>query len=230
MEKEYYPRQRLIDEPRSYGPISIVSVHPLAVVESVIGDKTRVWAWAHIMEGAEVGKNCNIGEHVFIEKGAAVGDNCILKNGVCVWENIILENNVFIASGVVFTNEKYTRSGYRREHLVTRIRKGATIGAGSVILPGLEIGEYATIGAGSVVTKSVRPYALVYGNPTEQHGWVCKCGVVLLINDLEKPYKAKGEYASFYICPECQKQYETIFDKMVCLLDDPDIILVERKL
>ena len=185
-----------LEQKHTWYPIEIVHIHPLAVVESVIGKGTRVWAWAHIMKGASVGKDCNIGEHVFIEKGAEVGDNCIIKNGVCIWENIIIENGVFVASGVVFTNEKYTRSGYRREHLVTRVKKGATIGAGSVILPGLEIGEYATVGAGSVVTESVIPHALAYGNPAAQHGWVCVCGVKLI----------KDAYA-IYNCPQCSVQF-----------------------
>lgn len=169
---------------------------PLALVEGEVGEGTRVWAWAHVMEGAKVGKNCNIGEHVFIEKGASIGDNCIIKNGVCVWENIIIEDDVFIASGVVFTNEKYTRSGYRREHLTTHVKKGATLGAGSVILPGLEIGGYATIGAGSIVTKSVISQALVYGNPTTQQGWVCECGIKLI-----------KDYYGFYNCSQCSARY-----------------------
>jgi len=195
LRKEYYPflgPQPLSSLQRLVNPY----IHSQALVEGEVGEGTRVWAWAHVMEGAKVGKNCNIGEHVFVEAGAIIGDNCIIKNGVQIWENIIIEDNVFIASGVVFTNEKYTRSGYRREHLTTYVKKGATIGAGAVILPGLEIGEYATIGAGSVVTVSVISNALVYGNPATQRGWVCSCGVKLI----------KDHY-DFYNCQECPKRY-----------------------
>lgn len=154
-------------------------IHSTAIVEGEVGDGTRVWGWSHIMEGAKVGTNCNIGEHCFIESGAVVGDNCIIKNGVCIWDKVVLDDGVFVASGTVFTNEKYTRSGYKREWENTYLRKGVTIGAGAIVLCGITIGEYATVGAGTFVLSNVKSQALVYGNPAHQHGWVCICGLKL---------------------------------------------------
>lgn len=173
-------------------------IHPQACVETNIGHGTRVWAWAHIMDGAQVGANCNIGEHCFIENGAVVGDNCIIKNGVQIWNHIIIENGVFVAAGTIFTNERYTRSGFPKQLEETHIKEGVTIGAGSIILCGLTIGRYATIGAGSLVVRNVKPYALVYGRPAEWHGdWMCVCGEKL----------SQGEKDYQYICA-CGREYQ----------------------
>ena len=163
-------------------------VHPTALAESrEIGAGTRVWAFSHILEGARVGENCNIGDHCFIESGAVVGDNVTLKNGNMVWEGVHLADGVFVGPNVFFTNDLHPRSprlpqaharyAEKEKWLVpTRIERGAALGAGAVILAGVTVGEYATVGAGAVVTKSVAPHALVVGNPARQIGWVCRCG------------------------------------------------------
>jgi len=161
--------------------------HPQALVESMhIGDDTRIWAFTHVMTGAIIGSNCNIGEHSFIESGAVIGDHVTIKNGNMIWEGITLEEGVFIGPGVIFTNDLFPRSPrmlfarerYRSNEWLaeTLVKQGATIGAGAVILPGKVIHEYAMVGAGSVVTRDVPPHALVVGNPSRPTGWVCKCG------------------------------------------------------
>jgi UDP-2-acetamido-3-amino-2,3-dideoxy-glucuronate N-acetyltransferase len=163
-------------------------IHPTALAESrEIGAGTRVWAFAHVLAGARVGTNCNIGDHCFIESGAVVGDNVTLKNGNMVWEGIQLGDGVFVGPNVFFTNDLHPRSPRlpqahgryedKAKWLVpTVIERGAALGAGAVILAGVTAGEYATVGAGAVVTKHVAPHALVVGNPARQVGWVCTCG------------------------------------------------------
>jgi acetyltransferase-like isoleucine patch superfamily enzyme len=168
--------------------VSKAYIHPTALAESrEIGAGTRVWAFTHILEGARVGDNCNIGDHCFIESGAVLDDNVTLKNGNMVWEGVHLADGVFVGPNVFFTNDLHPRSprlpqaqrryAEKRNWLVpTRIERGASLGAGAIILAGVKVGEYATVGAGAVVTKSVPSHALVVGNPARQVGWVCRCG------------------------------------------------------
>jgi len=141
--------------------------HALALVESSrIGDDTRIWAWAHILPEAVLGRNCNICDHTFIENDVVLGNNVTVKCGVYLWDGIIVEDDVFIGPAAVFSNDRYPRSGnrnYKQEKIV--LRRGCSIGAGAILLPGIEIGENAMVGAGAVVTKSVPAYALVVGNP-----------------------------------------------------------------
>ncbi|MBI4843173.1 MAG: N-acetyltransferase [Nitrospirae bacterium] len=154
-----------------------VFIHPSAVVESAdIGEGTRIWGWSHVMRGAKIGKNCNIGEHCFIENDVVIGDSCTIKNMTSVWDGILIEDNVFVGPSVVFTNDKYPRSRQEWEMSRTIVRRGASIGAGAVILCGIEIMPFAMIAAGAVVTKSAPPFTLVAGNPAEAKGHVCACG------------------------------------------------------
>lgn len=150
-------------------------IHPAAIVEvgSEIGEKTRVWAFAHILPGAKIGCDCNICDHVFIENDVVVGDRVTIKSGVQLWDGIQIENDVFIGPNATFTNDPFPRSKvYPEKYLKTIVRKSASIGANATILPGLEIGANAMVGAGSVVTSNVPPYAIVYGNPARIHGYV----------------------------------------------------------
>lgn len=155
-------------------------IHPNAIVESdKIGEGTRIWAFAHILKDAVVGKNCNICDNVFIETGAVVGNNVKIKNGVAVWDKVIIEDDVFIGPFAVFTNDINPRSFRKKnpeEFKKTILRRGVTIGANATIVCGITIGKYAFIGAGAVVTKDVPDYALVYGNPAKIKGYVCECG------------------------------------------------------
>jgi UDP-2-acetamido-3-amino-2,3-dideoxy-glucuronate N-acetyltransferase len=182
-------------------------IHPTALAESrEIGAGTRVWAFSHILAGARVGENCNIGDHCFIESGAVVGNNVTLKNGNMVWEGVHLADGVFVGPNVLFTNDLHPRSPRlpqaharyteKKQWLVpTRIERGAALGAGAVILAGVTIGEFSTVGAGAVVTKSVAPHALVVGNPARRIGWVCRCGEGLAF----RRRRAK--------CPQCGSSF-----------------------
>ncbi|WP_205350662.1 WxcM-like domain-containing protein [Vibrio cholerae] len=142
-------------------------IHELAICESKnIGEKTRVWAFAHILPGAVIGENCNICDGVFIENDVIVGNNVTIKCGVQLWDGLSIENDVFIGPNVTFTNDRAPRSKqYPDKFLRTMVRKEASIGANATILPGIEIGQGAMVGAGAVVTQSVPPYATVVGNP-----------------------------------------------------------------
>jgi len=148
--------------------------HPQALVESKrIGDNTKVWAFSHILTNAQVGKDCNICDHVFIENDVIVGDRVTLKCGVQLWDGIRIEDDVFIGPNATFTNDSFPRSKQHPEKfLETTIRKGASIGANATILPGLTIGRNAMIAAGAVVTGDVPPNAIVVGNPARIDGYV----------------------------------------------------------
>jgi acetyltransferase-like isoleucine patch superfamily enzyme len=159
----------------------------MALVDGSIGAGTAVWAFAHVQAGATVGVDCNVGEHCFIESGAVVGDRCTVKNGVAIWRGVTLEEGVFVGPGVVFTNDLRPRSP-RMPHVSARyeddrwlvpttVERGATIGAGAMILAGVVIGSFAMVGLGAVVTRDVPAHALVVGNPVRTVGFVCECGL-----------------------------------------------------
>jgi len=165
---------------------SKVFIHPQAIVEtSIIGEGTRIWAFAHVLKGARIGKNVNIGDHCFIENEVTIGNNVVIKNGISIWDKVIIENDVFLGPSVVFTNELFPRSSFPKGLEKTLIKNGATIGANTTLVTRITLGEYCTIGAGSVVTQDVSPFALMYGNPAKQKGWVCVCGLKLRFDDKE---------------------------------------------
>ncbi len=155
-------------------------VHPHALVETdKIGEGTRVWAFAHVMKGAIVGKNCNIGDHAFVESDVVVGDGVTIKNGVAVWDGVSLGDHVFVGPNAVFTNDRNPRAEIKKsrdQFVTTQVQEGASIGANATIVCGITIGRYAFVGAGSVVIRDVPAYALVVGNPARQIGFMCECG------------------------------------------------------
>ena len=148
--------------------------HPNALCESSqVGEGTRVWAFAHVLPGARIGRDCNICDHVFVENDVIVGDRVTLKCGVQLWDGIRLEDDVFVGPNATFTNDTFPRSRqYPDAFGQTIVRKGASIGANATILPGITIGSRAMIGAGAVVTRSVPPNAVVIGNPAKIVGYV----------------------------------------------------------
>jgi UDP-2-acetamido-3-amino-2,3-dideoxy-glucuronate N-acetyltransferase len=148
-------------------PISGVFVHPNALCETrSIGSGTRIWAFAHVLPGAAIGKDCNICDGVFIENDVVIGDRVTVKCGVQLWDGLRLEDDVFVGPNATFTNDPFPRSrSYPAEFPRTVVRAGASIGANATILPGIEIGSGAMVGAGAVVTRDVPPRALVVGNP-----------------------------------------------------------------
>lgn len=182
-------------------------IHPTALVESdAIGENTNIWAFTHIMRGVTIGKNCNVGDHCFIESGVEIGDNVTIKNNNTLFVGVTVENGVFIGPNAIFTNDLYPRSPrlpevgekYKTGEWLTptRLGYGCSIGAGAVIVAGHDIGRFASVGAGSIVTKDVKDYALVVGNPARQVGWVCQCGKRLDTKELSTS------------CAACGKKYE----------------------
>jgi UDP-2-acetamido-3-amino-2,3-dideoxy-glucuronate N-acetyltransferase len=151
-----------------------LTIHDSAIVYSKnIGEKTHIWQFVVILEGAQIGKECNICSHCFIESDVVIGDRVTIKNGVQLWDGLRLSDDVFIGPNVSFTNDRFPRSKqYPNQYLVTKINKGASIGAGAVILPGIEIGSNAMVAAGAVVTKSIPPNSIVVGNPAKIIGYV----------------------------------------------------------
>jgi UDP-2-acetamido-3-amino-2,3-dideoxy-glucuronate N-acetyltransferase len=144
-----------------------VFVHPQALLESrTVGPGTRIWAFAHVLPGAVLGRDCNICDHVFVENDVVVGDRVTVKCGVQLWDGIRVEDDAFLGPNVTFTNDRFPRS---KQHLdrypETVVKRGASIGANATILPGLTIGPGAMIGAGAVVTRNVPANAVVVGNP-----------------------------------------------------------------
>lgn len=142
-------------------------IHPMSDVQSEhIGAGTSIWQFCVVLKGSQIGDNCNICSHCFIENDVVIGDRVTIKCGVQLWDGLRLENDVFIGPNVTFTNDSHPRSKqYPNKFPQTIIRKGASIGANATILPGVEIGEGAMVGAGAVVTKSIRAGLTVIGNP-----------------------------------------------------------------
>jgi acetyltransferase-like isoleucine patch superfamily enzyme len=171
--------------------------HPLALVESEeIGEGTKIWAFTHVMAGAKIGRNCNIGDHCFVEEGARIGDNVTIKNHVAIWNGVTVDDRAFIGPDVTLTNDLRPRSRDPDWVLLeTRIGEGATLGANATILCGITISPFAFVGVGAVVTKDVPPYALIYGNPARLKGYVCQCAERLLF---------RGSKAS---CLKCGRRY-----------------------
>lgn len=189
---------------------SAVFVHPLALCDTdQVGEGTRIWPFAHVMDGAVVGKQCNIGEHVFIENGVRVGDRVTIKNYTGLWQGATIEDDVFVGAGVIFSNDRFPRARnsspevverYRDQSqwlLPTTVRQGASIGCGVMFLPGVTIGRYALVGIGAVVSRDVVDHRVVIGNPARRIGWACFCGTTL--NEqlqcprCERVYKKHGE-------------------------------------
>lgn len=141
-------------------------VHERALVETDdIGPGTRIWAFAHVMQGARIGADCNVCDHTYVEGDVIIGDRVTIKSGVYLWDGLRVEDDVFLGPTATFTNDRFPRSKQHFKCPVTTVRRGASIGAGAVILPGITVGRRAMVGAGAVVTRDVPDYAVVVGNP-----------------------------------------------------------------
>jgi UDP-2-acetamido-3-amino-2,3-dideoxy-glucuronate N-acetyltransferase len=151
------------------------------------------------MTGSEIGENCNIGQNVVISPGVRLGKNVKVQNNVSIYTGVVCEDDVFLGPSMVFTNIVNPRSAIIRKdsYVSTLVEKGATIGANSTIVCGNRIGKYSFIGAGAVVTKDVKPYALVVGNPARQTGWMSEYGHKLQFDD-----------NGFAICSESGEKYK----------------------
>jgi UDP-2-acetamido-3-amino-2,3-dideoxy-glucuronate N-acetyltransferase len=154
--------------------------HETAVIDEgcEIGKGTKIWHFCHIMPNSIIGENCNLGQNVVVSPNVILGKNVKVQNNVSIYSGVVCEDDVFLGPSMVFTNVINPRSAIirRGEYQKTLVKKGASIGANATIVCGNSIGEYAFIGAGAVVTKEVKPYALVVGNPSKQIGWISEYG------------------------------------------------------
>jgi UDP-2-acetamido-3-amino-2,3-dideoxy-glucuronate N-acetyltransferase len=174
--------------------------HETAVIDEgcKIGKGTKIWHFSHVMSGSEIGENCNIGQNVVILSGVKLGRNVKVQNNVSIYTGVICEDDVFLGPSMVFTNVINPRSAIIRKenYLKTIVEKGASIGANATIVCGNKIGTYSFIGAGAVVTKEVKPYSLVVGNPARQTGWMSEYGLKLSFDN-----------SGFATCPESKERY-----------------------
>ncbi len=170
-----------------------------------IGNGTKIWHFSHIMPNAILGENCNIGQNVVISPGVVLGDNVKVQNNVSIYTGVICEDDVFLGPSMVFTNVSNPRSAVvrRGQYEETIVKQGASIGANATIVCGNNIGEYAFIGAGAVVTKAVKPFALVVGNPSKQIGWMSEYG-----------HRLKFNTQGFATCPESKEIYQLAQDQV----------------
>lgn len=154
--------------------------HETAIIDegAEIGEGSKVWHFCHIMPEARVGKDCNLGQNVFIASKVVLGDNCKVQNNVSLYEGVECGDDVFIGPSAVFTNVINPRSAVSRkkEYRKTVLKDGTTIGANATIICGVTIGAYAFVGAGTVVTKDIPDHALYVGNPGRHIGWMSRNG------------------------------------------------------
>jgi UDP-2-acetamido-3-amino-2,3-dideoxy-glucuronate N-acetyltransferase len=187
---------------------SNVNIHPTAVVDEPcsIGTGTNIWHFCHIMPGCTIGDHCNLGQNVVVSPGVILGNNVKVQNNVSLYTGVICEDDVFIGPSVVFTNVFNPRSAISRrdQYKPTSIGRGATIGANATVICGIEIGCFAFIGAGSVVTRDVKPFALVMGNPARQTGWMSEYG-----------HKLHFDSDGIAVCPESKSCYQLKNDEVI---------------
>lgn len=185
-----------------------IYIHPTAAVsdKARIGDGTRIWNQAQVRENVQIGTQCIIGKDVYVDFDVEIGDNVKIQNGALVYHGTTIEAGVFVGPGAIFTNDKRPRAINPDGSLKgnddwevgpTRVCYGASVGAGSVILPGVTVGSFALIGAGAVVTRDVPAHALVVGNPARMLGYVCKCATRLV-----------EEGSGKFHCPACGENFE----------------------
>ena len=181
--------------------------HETAVIDEgvEIGSGTKIWHFSHIMTGCIIGNNCNLGQNVVVSPDVVLGQNVKVQNNVSIYTGVICEDDVFLGPSMVFTNVINPRSAVIRkeEYMKTAVGMGATIGSNATVVCGNDIGRFAFIGAGAVVTKEVKSYALVVGNPSRQVGWMSEYGHRLRFDD-----------RGMATCPESKEQYRLKDDQV----------------
>lgn len=174
--------------------------HQTAVIDEgcQIGERTKIWHFSHVMPNSKIGKNCNLGQNVVVAPEVELGNNVKVQNNVSIYTGVLCEDDVFLGPSMVFTNIINPRSAINRrdQYQQTLVRKGTTIGANATILCGITLHPYAFIGAGAVVTKDVKAYALMVGNPARQSGWMSEYG-----------HKLDFDSEGWAICPESKEKY-----------------------
>lgn len=193
--------------------IKSFKAHETAIIDEScsIGQGTNIWHFSHIMSNCSIGENCNIGQNVVVSPNVVLGKNVKVQNNVSIYTGVICEDDVFLGPSMVFTNVINPRSAINRkdEYKSTLVKKGASIGANATIICGHNIGEYALIGAGAVVTKEVKAYALVVGNPAKQIGWVSEYGHRLIFDDM-----------GIAVCPESKERYRLTDNNVIKIIFD----------
>ncbi len=174
--------------------------HETAVIDEgcIIGAGTKIWHFSHIMPGCTIGADCNIGQNVVISPEVILGKNVKVQNNVSIYTGVSCEDDVFLGPSMVFTNVTNPRSAVNRrgQYERTNVGRGASIGANATVVCGHDIGAFAFIGAGAVITKTVKPYALVVGNPARQIGWMSEFGHRLNFGESRTA-----------VCPESGEKY-----------------------
>lgn len=172
-------------KPQSQAPSAVVEaqVHDSAYVDPPceIGEGTQIWHFCHLMAHSRIGRHCNLGQNVMVGPNAVLGNYVRVQNNVSIYQGVVLEDRVFCGPSMVFTNVLNPRSELSKKDQFRRtlVRRGATLGANSTVICGIEIGRYALVGAGAVATRNVPAYALLLGVPGRRAGWVCRCGETL---------------------------------------------------
>ncbi len=213
--------------------------HELAAVDqpSSIGDGTKIWHFAHICAGSEIGKNCIFGQNTMVAPGVRIGDNVKVQNNVAIYTGTIIENDVFLGPSCVLTNVTNPRSQIVRRSLYeeTRIRRGATVGANATIVCGISLGRYSFVAAGAVVAKDVPDYAFIVGVPGRLVGWMSRHGHRLhfhapIKEEREELADVPGLSASSQLarCPESAFRYLLTDGVVSCIDLDEDASLPEH--
>ncbi len=193
-----------------------VQIHESAYIDEPceIGEGTKIWHFSHVMPNCKIGRNCNLGQNVVVSPDVMLGDNVKVQNNVSIYTGVVIEDDVFCGPSMVFTNVINPRSEIvrRGEYKRTTIRTGATMGANSTIVCGIEVGRFAFVAAGAVVPKDVPPYALMVGVPARRIAWACRCGDTLT--------EAGGEHT--INCPACGNQYRQEAEQLIPITEVQD--------